>query len=109
MKKEIILEIKSNEKPYKYEGKSILNKDLLIFNDNEYQNIFDFKTERLIREKKNYRLIIDFLNNTICLTTDEIDINFEFEVLKKKIDVIDVDITYKIKFDEKRLIIKEVK
>ena len=35
-KRNIIVKIISNDNPYKFKGKSTINKDILSFNDNEY-------------------------------------------------------------------------
>jgi len=107
-KRKIVVKIIAKENPYNYNGESILNKDLLIFDDKEYHNIFDFKTKRLIREKKGLRLLIDYEKQEISLNSDNANLNFNFEVKKKKVSIIDVDISYKIKCDSIRLIIKEV-
>ena len=107
-KRNIIVKIISKENPYKYEGKAQLNKDLITFDDQEYHNIYDFKTNRLIREKKDYQLVIDYDSEKISLKTKEVNINFKFEVIKKKSKIIDIDISYKIKEDLIRLVIKEV-
>lgn len=107
-KRNIIVKIISNDNPYEFKGESRINKDILSFNDNEYSNIYDFKTNRLIREKKDYQLVIDYDSEEISLKTKEVNINFKFEVIKKKSKIIDIDISYKIKEDLIRLVIKEV-
>lgn len=84
--KKVCMEIQSKNTPYKFEGTGELKKDLLFFKDNNYKYIFDIKTNKLIKEKKDEKMTIDFLNERIHIDSDGIELDFKITLLFEKIE-----------------------
>lgn len=105
----ISFKIINDELSYSYNGIASINKDLIEFNDDDFNYIFDKKIKRLIKSKKDYSTIIDFLNKNIKIIDNDKEINIEIELKKIKINRNNIDIIYKIDNNDIVFEIKEVK
>ena len=93
--KYITVKIVNNESPFEYKGKAILNKDILKFEDDNYEYVFDKTTERLTKECKDNRLVLDFKNKLITIKNKE-SIKIKIDIIKKQISDNLIFISYKI-------------
>ena len=93
--KYITVKIVNNESPFEYKGKAILNKDILKFEDDNYEYVFDKTIERLTKEGKDNRLVLDFKNKLITITNKE-SIKIKIDIIKKQISDNLISISYKI-------------
>lgn len=95
--------------PYNYEGMAKLNKDILEFNDNDYDYIFDFGIKRLIKSNKDNKIIIDFDKEEIIMENEN-KLALKIKVLEYSFEENRVLVKYLIDKEEISLLldIKEV-
>ena len=63
----IKLSINNKENPYKYEGIALINKDIVSYNHNGYDYVYDLRINRLIKSNKENNTIIDFDKEEIII------------------------------------------
>ncbi len=101
MKKIIVsMNVDSKNMPYIYEGEGLLNKDLILFSNGEYKYIFDLKIKRLIKEKENDKMIIDFKNKQIKISNEDLEIDFNIEMIASKENKSSYSYKYKLDKEE---------
>ena len=86
----------NKEMPYLYEGEATLNKDIIEFNDQDTNYIYDKKINRLTKIKDKLKFVLDFDNEVINIEENGIEINIKFKIKKKKIIYKKINIIYSI-------------
>ena len=83
--KKVKVNIDNKDHNYKYNGIAYFNKDIIKFVDEEDIYIYDKGIERVIKESKNSRTIVDFKNNIIIISIDNKNIELAIKVKKKEL------------------------
>lgn len=92
----IKLTIENKNNPFKYEGIAKLNKDIITFNDNNDEYIFDKAINRLTKTKKENKIILDFNKKLLNIIDKSNNMSFNIIVIKKNIDKKKMEFIYTI-------------
>jgi hypothetical protein len=104
----IYLKLDNKDIPYKYSGEALLKKDIIEFNDNKDNYIFDKTAKRFVKSNNRTIINIDFLNKEINIKEKDNELTIKIIVKKLIIDGNNIDIIYKVDNYDIKLSIKEV-
>jgi hypothetical protein len=104
----INLKLNNKDMPYEYNGEATIKKDIIEFNDNLDNYIFDKTAKRFVKSNKKNIINIDFLNKNIIIKDNDNELSINIEVKRIKIKDNNIDIIYKIDKDDINLNIREV-
>ena len=104
----INLKLNNKEMPYEYKGEALLKKDIIEFNDNKDNYIFDKTAKRFVKSNNKTIINIDFLNKEIKVKDKDNELYIKIEIKKLNIDGNNIDIIYKVDNNDIKLCIKEV-
>lgn len=96
----IEFKIKNSKLPYQYSGEAVLNKDILEFNDNDENYLYDMKINRLTKTKNGYRIVIDFEKEMIQVYEKDTSLDIKIKIKSKKISSNYIKIIYSIDKEE---------
>lgn len=77
----IEMNIISSNIPYYFKGNGKIDKRVISFNDDIYSYEFNLDSNILLKTKDNEKMLIDFLNKEISIEDEDINIDFNIEVL----------------------------
>ena len=100
----IYLKIENPDSPYEYRGIAYESNDIIEFNDNSHNYVFDNKIKRITKSNKEESLILDFLNKVITIKNKTLNFTSEIEVLGIEIKNFETKYTYKL--GDKKICIK---
>ena len=96
----IEFKINNSNLPYQYVGEAELNKDIIEFNDNDENYLYDMKINRLTKIKNNYRIVIDFDKEIIQVYEKDTSLDIKIKIKSKKISSNYIKIIYSIDKEE---------
>lgn len=77
--------INNEESPYTYEGNAREYKELIEYDYNDENFIFDKNIKRITKTNKKNTVVVDFLNKEIIIKSKEKTFIFNFEIIKEEI------------------------
>ncbi len=92
----IRLKIINVDAPYEYIGEAKEYNDIIEFDDNDTNYIFDKTIKRLTKSNRNNTLIIDFQNKKIIIKDKENEIDTNINLLKEEINSKKIHYIYKL-------------
>lgn len=92
----IRLRIINVDVPYEYIGEAKEYNDIIEFNDNDTNYIFDKTIKRLTKSNRNNTLIVDFQNKKIIIKEKENELNTNIKLLKEEINKDKIHYIYEI-------------
>lgn len=96
----IEFKINNSKLPYLYIGEAELNKDIIEFNDNDENYLYDKKINRLTKTKNGYRIVIDFDKEVISVYEKDTSLDIKINIKEKKISNNNIKIIYSIDKEE---------
>ena len=100
----VYLKIENPDSPYEYRGIAYSSNEIIEFNDNSYNYVFDNKIKRVTKSNKDESLILDFLNKKLMIKNKSLNFSSKIEVLEIEINNLQTKYTYKL--DGKKICIK---
>ena len=79
------VDINNEDSPYHYEGDARELNDIIEYNFQNENFIFDKKIQRVTKSNSSNLLIVDFLNKKIIIKSKEKNLELDIEILEKKI------------------------
>lgn len=80
----IYVSIVNKDEPYEYRGLALFNGEILEYNDENFNYIYDFKINRLTKFNKENKIIIDFDKEEIILGENR---NFIIKIVVKEKEI----------------------
>lgn len=81
----ISVKINNEEAPYSYKGVAKEYKDLIEFNNQNENFIFDKTIKRVTKNDINSTVVVDFLNKEIIIKSKEKTFSLNIEMIKEEI------------------------
>ena len=97
----IVVKINNKNAPYYYKGVAKKYKDIIEYDYNNENFVFDKAIERVTKSSKNESVIVDFKKEEIIIKSNNNELNIKIKILNK--DIKDNRFYYLYEFDKMKI------